>query len=122
MMQFTLLADNTAQTTTAQGWESMIGMLVIIAGMFFIMWFMGRKQRKRQKLMLERRNALKNGDRVMMSCGIYGVVTDIKGDVVTIESGSQKIPLVFDRNYIATVEYDDDTVDFSREEAKDANK
>ena len=51
--------------------------ILIMLLMIGFMWFSGRKQRKRQKMMQERKNNLKNGDRVMMDCGIYGTVKEI---------------------------------------------
>ena len=62
-------------------------MLVVLALMLFLFWFMGRKQRKQQKIMAERRNNLKVGDKVMMTCGIYGTVTEIGDSVVTVLTG-----------------------------------
>lgn len=109
-------------TTAAAGWESSILMLLVLGLMLFVMWFMGRKQRKQQKVMSERRNNLKNGDRVMMTCGIYGTVTEIGDTAVTITTGTENLSLVFNKQYIAVVEYDDDAEDMSKKEAESANK
>lgn len=114
-----ILLDNQQQ---AGGFESMIPFLLIMGLMIFFMWFSGRKQRQRAKMMQERKNNLKNGDRVMMDCGIYGVVKDINDDIVTIAVGPDDIKLVFNKAAIAVVEYDEDKVDLSREEAKDMEK
>ena len=102
--------------------ESSIPMILIMVAMILFMWLSGRKQRKRQKLMQERKNNLKNGDRVMMDCGIYGVVRDIKDDIVTIGVGPDEVMLVFNKAAISVVEYDEDEVDLSREQAKDMEK
>ena len=106
----------------ASGLESSLGLILIMVAMIAFMWFSGRKQRKRQKMMQERKNNLKNGDRVMMDCGIYGVVKDINDDIVTIAVGPEEVKLVFNKAAIAVVEYDEDKVDLSREEAKDMEK
>ncbi len=116
---FILLEGNTAP---ASGLESSLGFILIMVAMIVFMWFSGRKQRKRQKMMQERKANLKNGDRVMMDCGIYGVVKDIKDDIVTIAVGPDEVKLVFNKAAISVVEYDDDVVDLSREEAKDMEK
>ena len=98
-------------------------MLAVLALMLFLFWFMGRKQRKQQKIMAERRNNLKVGDKVMMTCGIYGTVTEIGDSVVTVLTGGPEgTSLVFNKQYIAVVEYDDDTEDLSKKEAENANK
>ncbi len=102
--------------------ESSLPLIIIMVVMIAVMWFSGRKQRKRQKLMQERKNNLKNGDRVMMDCGIYGTVKDIKDDIVTIGVGPDEVKLVFNKAAISVVEYDEDKVDLSREQAKDMEK
>lgn len=99
-------------------YQSLITMVVIMALFIVLMWFSGRKQRKYNKMMAERRRNLKPGDRVMMSCGIYGTVSEVGDDVVTIEIGSSKTPLVFNTQYVAVVEYDDDAEDLSKKEAE----
>ncbi len=104
------------------GLESSLGLIIIMVVMILFMWLSGRKQRKRQKMMQERKNNLKNGDRVMMDCGIYGVVKEIKDDIVTIAVGPDEVKLVFNKAAISVVEYDDDEVDHSREQAKDMEK
>lgn len=119
-MNFVLLED--VATSTPSALESSLPMLLIMVAMIIFIWLSGRKQRKRQKLMQERKNALKNGDRVMMDCGMYGTVKDIKDDIVTIAVGPEETKLVFNKAAISVVEYDDDAVDLSREEAKDMEK
>ena len=126
-MNFVLLeaaAGTTTQTggNALSGLESSLSLILIMVIMIAFIWFSGRKQRKRQKMMQERKNALKNGDRVMMDCGMYGVVKDINGDIVTIAVGPEETKLVFNKAAISVVEYDDDAVDMSREQAKDMEK
>lgn len=104
------------------GMESSLGLILIMVAMILFMWFSGRKQRKRAKMMQERKNNLKNGDRVMMDCGIYGVVKEIKDDIVTIFVGPDDVKLIFNKAAISVVEYDEDEVDHSREQAKDMEK
>jgi len=121
MINFYLLAEQT-QNQPAQ-WESTVLMLLVMGLMLFVFWFMGRKQRKQQKIMAERRNNLKNGDRVMMTCGIYGTVVEFNDIQVTIKTGgAEGTTMVFNRQYIAVVEYDDDAEDMSKKEAENANK
>ena len=126
MIENFVFQEETAQqansTGVLSGLESSLGLIIIMIAMIAIMWLSGRKQRKRQKLMQERKNNLKNGDRVMMDCGIYGVVKDIKDDIVTISVGPDETTLVFNKAAIAVVEYDEDKVDLSREQAKDMEK
>ena len=123
MTDFVLLENSTSAGNNAGNWEYTIMMLLVLAHMLFLFWFMGRKQRKQQKIMAERRNNLKVGDKVMMTCGIYGTVTEIGDSVVTVLTGGPEgTSLVFNKQYIAVVEYDDDTEDLSKKEAENANK
>ncbi|MBE7091729.1 MAG: preprotein translocase subunit YajC [Clostridiales bacterium] len=119
LQNFVLLEGTAPATGAASGLESSLGLIIIMVAMIAFMWFSGRKQRKRAKMMQERKNNLKNGDRVMMDCGIYGVVKEINDDIVTISVGPDEVKLVFNKAAISVVEYDEDEVDHSREQAKD---
>jgi preprotein translocase subunit YajC len=62
----------------------MIGLLLpiaMIAGLYFIMI---RPQRNRQRQQQAMQSALEVGDEVMISGGIFGVVTDIDDDAGTV--------------------------------------
>ena len=48
--------------------------------------------------------SIKVGDRVRTIGGIYGTVTNIKDDIITISVGPDKARLVFARGAIANVE------------------
>ncbi len=61
-------------------------------------------QRKRDKKMREMLASIKPGDRVRTIGGIYGTVTSVKDEVVTISVGPDKARLVFARGAIATIE------------------
>ena len=61
-------------------------------------------QRKQQKKVREMLNSLKPGDRVKTVGGIFGTVSQVKTDVVTLEVGPDKIKMVFARNAIGSVE------------------
>ena len=76
-------------------------MLVMIV---VLMLVMSIPQRKRDKKMKEMLASVKPGDRVRTIGGIYGTVTNIKDDVITISVGPDKVRLVFARGAIATIE------------------
>ena len=65
--------------------------MVLIIVFFVILYFlMIRPQQKRQKKLNETINALKSGDSVMLTCGIYGTidsVIDPQTFMLTIASG-----------------------------------
>lgn len=53
---------------------------------FVIFWFfMIRPQAKKQKELRKFREALKKGDQIVTTGGIYGKVTEIKDSVITIQ-------------------------------------
>ena len=85
-----------------QGFMSNGGMLIILMiALFAVMIIPPRKREKKIKDMLAN---LKPGDRVRTIGGIYGTITAIKDDVVTISVGPDKVRLVFIRGAIASVE------------------
>ncbi len=85
-----------------QGFMSNGGMLIILMiALFAVMIIPQRKREKKRKDMLAN---LKPGDRVRTIGGIYGTITAIKDDVVTISVGPDKVRLVFIRGAIASVE------------------
>lgn len=85
-----------------QGFMSNGGMLIILMiALFAVMIIPQRKREKKIKDMLAN---LRPGDRVRTIGGIYGTITAIKDDVVTISVGPDKVRLVFIRGAIASVE------------------
>ena len=64
------------------GMQSLIFLLLIIVVFYF---FMIRPQVKKQKEATNFRNALKKGDKVATTGGIYGKITDVKDRTVTLE-------------------------------------
>ena len=94
-------AGSSESGTTAGGGWTWIIMLVMLAVLMVVMMIPQRKRDKKVKEMLA---SLKQGDRVRTIGGIYGTVTNVKDDVVTISTGPDKIRLVLARGAIATIE------------------
>jgi preprotein translocase subunit YajC len=68
------------------GGANPLSMLLPIIGMLAIFYFLLiRPQQKRQKQAKEMVGALKNGDRVVTSAGIYGTVSGIKDDIIILK-------------------------------------
>lgn len=61
---------------------SLLPLVLIIVVFYF---FMIRPQVKRQKELKNYRNSLQKNDRVITTGGIYGKITDVKEQTVTIE-------------------------------------
>jgi preprotein translocase subunit YajC len=76
-------------------------MMIIVMGIFYVMLIVPQqRQRKKTQAMLA---ALKNGDKVVTSGGIYGTVSGIDGDTVILKIADQvKIRIL--RSAIAQVE------------------
>ena len=99
---------------------SSLGSFFSGSGMFIIMMIvlllvMIIPQRKRDKKIKDMLSSIKVGDRVRTIGGIYGTVTNIKDDIITISVGPDKARLVFARGAIANVE--DAAVDNTMEES-----
>jgi preprotein translocase subunit YajC len=82
---------------------SAFGGLLPLILIFFVFYFLlirpqQRKVREHQKLL----NALKKGDQVISSGGIYGTITGIKGDVVDLKI-AEGVKVVLSKSAIATV-------------------
>lgn len=69
-----------------QGGGGMVMTLVMFGSLILIMYFlMIRPQQKRQKEHQKMLESIKKGDRVITHSGIHGTVTDIDGNVYTIQ-------------------------------------
>lgn len=72
--------------------------LIIPLGMLAVLYFMIiRPQQKKEKKVREMRNSINVGDDVITIGGIYGKITKVKDDQITIEVGADKTKLVVAR-------------------------
>ncbi len=83
------------------GWEMIIMLVVFVGAMYF---FMIRPQKKQEKQIAEMRNNLMVGDEVTTNGGIMGRVVHVKEDVVTLETGSDRLKIKVRKWAIATVD------------------
>jgi len=81
-LMFILLMANPNDPKGSTMWSSLIMMLLIIMVFYF---FMIRPQMKRQKELKNFRDALKKGDNVITSGGIYGKITEVRDNIVMVE-------------------------------------
>lgn len=85
-MTLTTILLQTPATPAAGGQSSMMTMLVPMLLIFVVFYFfMIRPQNKKQKEIQKARAAIKSGDKVVTSGGIYGKVKDVKDDSFIIE-------------------------------------
>lgn len=109
-MDFGILLDAAAEATGFAGFFSKYGMIIMIIGLFVLMYFFmirpSNKEKQRKDTMMSN---MAVGDTVLTSSGFYGVVIDIGEDVVIVEFGSNKncrIPM--QKSAITSVEKPED--------------
>src|SRR6201993_1874875 len=79
--------------------------MIIVMGIFYVMLILPQqRQRKKTQAMLA---ALKNGDKVITSGGIYGTVSGFDGEVVILRIAEQ-VKIRIARSAIAQVEATED--------------
>lgn len=95
-----------ADAAAGAGGAGLISMLLMYAVVIGAMWFfLMRPQNKEKKRVAAMLAALEIGDVVLTTSGFYGVVIDMKDDMVIVEFGSNKncrIPM--EKNAISRVE------------------
>jgi len=75
--------------------------LLFIGILYFLMI---RPQQKKNKAIQKMRENLKVGDKVVTIGGIKGTIIRISDDVLTIETGADKLKLQFSKWAIGTIE------------------
>ncbi len=80
--------------------------ILIIGVIFYLLIFM--PMRKRQKKLDAMIRALKNGDRVITSSGIYGVVAGVKDKTLILKIADQ-VKIEISKNAIAGLQSPDET-------------
>ena len=104
----------TAATGTEQaGAASLIPTLVMMVAMIAVFYFLLiRPQRKKDKAVKDMLGSLKVGDRICTIGGIYGTISALKEDTVTLKVGSQENTVVFARwavRYVENVKTENDS-------------
>ena len=92
-------------TGGAAGGLGMFLPMIIVMGIFYVMLILPQqRQRKKTQAMLA---ALKNGDKIVTTGGIYGTVNGIDGDTVILKIADQ-VKIRIARSAIAQVEATED--------------
>jgi preprotein translocase subunit YajC len=76
-------------------------MIVVLVGVFFLMWRSSKKQEREQQNM---RNSLEVGDEITTIGGIIGEIIKIKEETVTIETGKDRTKIRILRSAIRSVD------------------
>jgi preprotein translocase subunit YajC len=77
-------AAETASPAGCLGSGGIMGILPIVAMVAIFYFLIIRPQQKQTKKLKEMRDAMQKGDSVVTGGGIHGVITNLKGDVVTV--------------------------------------
>ncbi|MGI6239172.1 MAG: preprotein translocase subunit YajC [Christensenellales bacterium] len=94
-----------AEAPASTGMSSSISTIVIMVVMVGVFYFLLiRPQRKKDKAVKDMLSTLKQGDRILTIGGIYGTITAIKNDTITISMGADKSPVVIARWAVRSVE------------------
>lgn len=93
--------DGAAPSTAASVVEMLIPFL-LIGVLFYFMLI--RPQRKKDKQVKDMLASLKKGDRITTIGGIYGTISELSDETVTLLVGSQRTEMVFARWAIRQVE------------------
>ena len=102
----TLLTTTTAAGTTAEaGAVSIIASILPLVLMIVVFYFiLIRPQRKKDKQVKDMLNNLKVTDRICTIGGIYGTITGIRDETITLAVGKDNLQMVVARWAIRSVE------------------
>ncbi len=90
-----LTASAPAEVSGASAIVGFVLPLVLMIAIFYFMLI--RPQRKRDKAEAQMRNSLEVGDVVTTIGGIVGRVCNIKDDIITVETGADRVKIRFNR-------------------------
>lgn len=91
-----ILQANAAAPGKANPLTSLLPLLLIIVVFYF---FMIRPQVKKQKELKNYRSGIQKGEKVITTGGIYGKVTDVKDNTVTVEI-AENVRIKIDKNAV----------------------
>jgi preprotein translocase subunit YajC len=108
LMESVAWAQGTGSSGSGSGTIlSLVPFILIFVIFYFMLILPQQKKQKQQKAMME---SLKKGDKVITSSGIWGTVTNLGKDTVTLQiSDNTKIKM--QREFIARVRSDEDDKD-----------
>ena len=91
--------DASAAAGGASAASSIIMLVVLIAVFYF---FMIRPENKRKKKLEQMRNELGVGDKITTIGGMVGKIVDISGDLITFETGEDRVRIQVTKWAIST--------------------
>lgn len=98
-LAFTGCATTGADASTAGGMSSIIMLVVLIIVFYF---FLIRPENKKKKQLEQMRNELGVGDKITTIGGIVGKIVNISGDLITFETGEDRVRIQVTKWAIST--------------------
>ena len=92
-------AGATADAAAGSGYSSILMLVVMVVVFYF---FLIRPENKKKKKLEEMRNELGVGDRITTIGGIVGKIVDISGDLITFETGEDRVRIQVTKWAIST--------------------
>ncbi|MGI6248457.1 MAG: preprotein translocase subunit YajC [Acutalibacteraceae bacterium] len=118
---YTLFAP--AGQTAAGGGKSSLSMILLMGGMFAVMYFaMIRPQKKKQNADKEMRENLQVGDEITTIGGIVGRIVTLKEDSIIIETGADRNKIRVTRWAVSTNNTAAEKAEAERQAAKEAQE
>ena len=95
-----ILAQDAAQNTQGNPMSMFITLALLVVIFYFMLI---RPQRKQQKELKARQDALKSGDKVITAGGIYGIVREVKDTTVRLEVAPNTVIKIVKSQVVHTV-------------------
>lgn len=110
-----------AQTGSSQGsmLVSFLPFIILIAAFYFILIKPQKKKEKETRNML---NSLTVGDEIVTIGGVHGKVVKVKEETVTIETGSDRVKIVFERGAVSRITKKNEKAAKAEEKTETANE
>ena len=92
-------ASASAEPSAGGGYTTIIMIVLLIAVFYF---FMIRPENKKKKKAEEMRNSLSVGDKITTIGGMVGKIVDVSGDLITFETGEDRVRIQVTKWAIST--------------------
>ncbi len=92
----------TADGTAAGGAGSYTGIIVLVVMLVVFYVFLIRPENKKKKKAEEMRNNLSVGDKITTIGGMVGKIVDVSGDLITFETGEDRVRIQVTKWAIST--------------------
>ena len=96
------MAGSTDASGSASGASSYSGILILVVMVAVFYFFLIRPENKKKKKAEEMRNNLSVGDKITTIGGMVGKIVDVSGDLITFETGEDRVRIQVTKWAIST--------------------